>query len=508
MLENINELTSKTDRFFLSFLNWIFNLLFSDIHSLDDLVLWMQRKLIPFTLIAGVTVLTCIILFRVIRARKASGNKRKPKMKSLKKTRKIEKAKGIFLGKVRRHYIYSPVEMEEHCLLFGKTGIGKTSAFIIQTLRRWVSIGTAFVFDITGKIHKRVKDPNKIVYEPQNPGSNVRYNIFGPIDRLRTADEKKQALCQLAEMIIPVNDNASGNSAYYSRFGREILKTALVAFYFKGKDFIDICKMIRYNSYPDLYSMLADTGNTYARTAIASFTSVKDDFNAAAKQVVDMALDIYTSDPFLSRSIGRATKDTIGIEPCMLESHSIYISTNDSTHEYFKSFFNLICAQYMAYFSGRDVKRFKTHPILFCLDELSSFGHLDILPALRKYRKHRIRIIAATQSLADLELNYGRAERTAIVDNFGLVVILGATDPDTQEYCAKLIGTETVMRKNVTVGSSNTTTEVETKDWVIEPNDLAYLGDDCILIYPEGCMRVKKVPYFISNPDEASEEDT
>ena len=46
-----------------------------------------------------------------------------------------------------------------------------------------------------------------------------------------------------------------------------------------------------------------------------------------------------------------------------------------------------------------------------------------------------------TQSLAQLDLIYGRESRQVIADNCSYKAILKATDADTQEYFSKLVGT-------------------------------------------------------------------
>lgn len=72
--------------------------------------------------------------------------------------------------------------------------------------------------------------------------------------------------------------------------------------------------------------------------------------------------------------------------------------------------------------------------ILFCLDEFASFGKLQITEALRKLRKRHIRIMVLTQSLADLDMIYGKDERKAMLGNFKFTVLLGCKDTETQEY--------------------------------------------------------------------------
>ena len=75
-----------------------------------------------------------------------------------------------------------------------------------------------------------------------------------------------------------------------------------------------------------------------------------------------------------------------------------------------------------------------------------------------------------TQSFADIDLIYRKAERTAMMCNFKFKVILDASDTDTQEYYTKLIGQEIVLRHSTSRGGGKiTTTNSESKDWIIDP---------------------------------------
>ena len=69
-----------------------------------------------------------------------------------------------------------------------------------------------------------------------------------------------------------------------------------------------------------------------------------------------------------------------------------------------------------------------------------------------------------TQSLADIDLIYGRDERMAMLNNFAYKIVLGCSDSDTQEYFSRLIGEKEVYRKAVSKnGKQVTNTRTEAK---------------------------------------------
>ncbi|WP_462133761.1 DDE-type integrase/transposase/recombinase [Peptostreptococcus stomatis] len=81
----------------------------------------------------------------------------------------------MIFGKKFNRYYYSDTYSEGHISVFGGSGLGKTSAVLITTLRNWH--GTSFVIDISGDIYKNVSMENTIVYNPEDINSTP-YNIF------------------------------------------------------------------------------------------------------------------------------------------------------------------------------------------------------------------------------------------------------------------------------------------------------------------------------------------
>ena len=168
---------------------------------------------------------------------------------------------------------------------------------------------------------------------------------------------------------------------------------------------------------------------------------------------------------------------------------------DDSKLKLYEPLLHIITAQSLEYFSTRPLTR--PGMILFCLDEFASLGKMEITDALRKLRKRHVRIMLLTQSMADLDLIYGRDERMAMMNNFRFKVVLGADDTDTQEYFAKLIGYEDTKKHSVSSNARQTTeTETDSKEWAVEPSELARLRDDLILLHPDGYTRLKKNFYY------------
>ena len=122
---------------------------------------------------------------------------------------------------------------------------------------------------------------------------------------------------------------------------------------------------------------------------------------------------------------------------------------------------------------------------------------MEITDALRKLRKKHVRIMMLTQSMADIDLIYGRDERMAMMNNYKFKVVLGADDTDTQEYFSKLIGYKKTKKQSISQNAKATTrTESEDKEWAIEPAELARLHPNLVLLHPDGYLKLKKNYYY------------
>lgn len=440
----------------------------------------LTPKLIIFSL--------CLVLFALIVEAKRKLDKRK---NQLKKTFK-SKAHGAVFGKQGLKVIYSPTNQEGHIAVFGGSGLGKTSALLIPTLRSWT--GTSFTIDISGDICKNVDMPNKMIYEPANPDS-LPYNIFGPIDRLKSEDDKNEALEELAFLMMPDDEKMADTAKFFNTEGRKILTAALIAFYHAGMDFIPICEKIVASSWKDLFNAIDSTKYDKAIQYINSFEGANEQNNAGCKQSADSVLKLFATNERVKRTIRRPYSQEVAFTPSKLEKYNVFVVVDDSKLKLYAPLLHIITAQSLEYFSNRSNDSKTT--ILFCLDEFASLGRMEITDALRKLRKKHVRIMMLTQSMADIDLIYGHDERMAMMNNYRFKVVLGADDTDTQEYFAKLIGYQDTTKHSTSSNANQTThTESEVKEWVIEPADLARLGKNLVLLHPDGHMVLKKNFYY------------
>lgn len=402
---------------------------------------------------------------------------------------------GIVFGRTRRGRLaYSPSEQEGHVAVFGGTGSGKTSAILVPTLRHWS--GTCFVIDISGDIHGNVDAPDKLIYAPGDPQS-APYDVFGLIDSLDDEDAQNEALSQLAYLLIPDVPDASANAQYFQSGGRKILTAALIAYYHKGADFVDICRAILNHGYQSLFAEIDRTGNQSAIMYISGFEGNSPQNIAGCKDNCDDAIRLFGVNQRIGNSIRRSALGEVAFTPQSIEIHNIFVVLPDAKLSVYSPLLRIITAQILTYLADRPAEH--KQPVLLCLDEFASLGKLHITAALRKLRKKHVRIMLLTQSIADIEEVYGRDRHKVMLDNCSYIAILGVTEPGTAEFFAKMIGREQKLKESVTsseIGSVISRTRSTEKDYIIAPADLAHLGNHLLLLHPGGFIRLQKAFYF------------
>lgn len=430
----------------------------------------------------GATAVMLLVLLLIVYLRGQVNHFPNPFAKKNLVYRHPAQAKGVLFGKKFGLLAYSPEQDEGHILVLGPSGTGKTSALLIPTLRSWQ--GTALVVDISGDISANVNTPNKIVFDPTSK-SCIPYDVFASINVVTDDTERQERLEQLAYLLLPDKANDSEAGIFFCKNGRKMITAALICYYGMGWGFVEICEFFLGHDWRSLLNDIAKQQNPIANMFISSFAGASEQNTAGCKQAADDALKLFATNEKIKNALRKSASYEQSISPATLETSSIYIYIPDEKLKIYGDLLRIITAQSMEYFSSRPPEN--KQAILFCLDEFASFGKLQIVESLRKLRKRRIRILVLTQSLADLDMIYGKDERIAMLGNFKFTVILGCKDTETQEYFSKMIG-----EKHSLLAPDPS----QKPQPIIKPADLAHLEQDLFVICDDGAIRLRKNFYF------------
>ena len=430
----------------------------------------------------GATAVMLLVLVLIVYLRGQVNHFPNPFAKKNLVYRHPAQAKGVLFGKKFGLLAYSPEQDEGHILVLGPSGTGKTSALLIPTLRSWQ--GTALVVDISGDISANVNTPNKIVFDPTSENC-IPYDVFASINEVTDDTERQERLEQLAYLLLPDKANDSEASIFFTKNGRKMITAALICYYGMDWGFVEICEFFLGHDWRSLLNDIAKQQNPIANMFISSFAGASEQNTAGCKQAADDALKLFATNDKIKNALRKVPSYEKAISPATLETSSVYIYIPDEKLKIYGDLLRIITAQSMEYFSSRPMENKQT--ILFCLDEFASFGKLQIVESLRKLRKRRIRILVLTQSLADLDMIYGKDERIAMLGNFKFTVILGCKDTETQEYFSKMIG----EKRSLLATDPN-----QKRQPIIKPADLAHLEQDLFVICDDGAIRLRKNFYF------------
>lgn len=458
---------------------------------INDVEILASGEKTSFTPILGAIIIVLIIA--LIWHKIQHGNLFK---KRVTKVASKDKAQGIIYGKQGFRYAYSPPEEESHTAVFGGTGSGKSSALLIPTLNSWGNTNnTFFAIDISGDLHRNVNCKNKLVFEPLNQQS-IPYNIFDMVDHAESTDKKCQILENLSYLILPDIPTENSTSQYFTNGARDMLCGALVAYYFKGFDYVDICNKIVSQTWRDLLNDIASFENEKANNYIRQFQGNNDSNNAGCKQSLDRAVKLFVTDSTLSCTFRRPNENELFLAPRMLEKFNTFLVIPDEVLDMYSVCMRIVTAQCLNYFSARSLSARTT--ILFALDEYSSLGNINIVDALAKYRKRKVRIMILTQSLADIDRIYGTITRNVMMNNFNVKIVLNCSDEESQQWFSRIIGMETKIKNSVSKSGDNVTrTESENREFSVQPEYFGKLRKTLILVHDGyGYIELKKNYYF------------
>ena len=410
------------------------------------------------------------------------------------------KVSGIIFGRKKDKVLYSPTSKEPHIFVCAGTGKGKTSGVLIPTLRSWN--GSSLTIDISGDISKNCPNmPCKLIYEPENP-QTIPYDVFAMIDKMDGENAQNEALCQLAILLMPEPPNVQDAGKFFLQNGRKILMATLIAFYHSGLDFTEICRKILSTSWQELFAEIEDTGNEDSLMYISGFEGANETNTGGCYQTVCDSINLFATNVNVRNSVRRPRENEDCLEPSKIEESNIFVIVQDEKLKLYSPLMNILVSQFMQYISSRNVKGKERDDstILLSLDEFASL-RLDaemVSEAAQKYRKRFCRIIILTQNLADLIVLYGQDRTRSIVGNFDDKVLLGGIgDLESLEYFSKMIGYKETTKRSVSRSQNGMSrTESEDKEYIIEPAELDRLGDDMILISPEGHFQLQKNFYY------------
>lgn len=409
---------------------------------------------------------------------------------------------GFIFGKLGNSYVTKAETEDGHIAVLGGAGSGKSSCIAIPSLVSWQS--TIFAIDIKGELTEKTAD-NRIrqghTVKVMNPLDSDSYG-FNPFFILQDSRNLIQDVKEIVQAIVPVQ--IGEKDPFWTESSQNILSAALLFGYENHLSFTDSIELLQTTTLPTFFELLEEKGSSKANMFITQLKGLKEETLSSIGQTLSNRIMVFVSDSDIIDTLNR----DIEISPTDLDfGMDIFIQIPEDKIEQWQSFLTLIVNSFLKSFERRNETELKENPnpILFLLDEFPRLGKVQtITNGLATLRSKQITIALFMQSMAQLDLIYGKETRQVIFDNCQYKAILRATDQETQEYLSKLVGTYEQVKKSQSTnfgaliqerkGSGISKTTEERRK--IKSEDFGSLKD-VVLLTPNGFTRVKKTPYYL-----------
>ncbi len=408
---------------------------------------------------------------------------------------KFNELSGFVFGKLKGHFVTKKEDEDGHILVIGGAGSGKTSCVAIPTLYSWKE--RVFAIDIKGELYEKtskIRGVNNIkVFNPTDP------NAYGydPYYVLKHTDDISADARALALSICPLS--AEVKDPFWIKSAQNMLTGLIIYFFNLEMNFSETMELIKSKPIVELIANVMDSDDMKAKMELSQFSGADEKTISGIFTELSNHITVFATNNDLVKALNGEGKT---ITPQDLENgYDIYCCIPEHKLDQWKDLFSMMVNQFLKSFEKR--KEGNQQPILFMIDEFARLGKIDsITNGLATLRGKKVQIALFVQSKSQLNAIYGKDTAEVIADNCNYKAILKASEPNTQEWCSKLVGTYDKLKLSSNVnadmigfgkgtGQSKTTEEKR----IIKPEEFAFM-QDIVCIFPTGYYRIEKAPYY------------
>lgn len=402
---------------------------------------------------------------------------------------------GVVFGKQGGKYATMPETTDGHVLIVGGAGSGKTAAVAIPTFMSWKE--RVFAIDIKGELYEKTKKARgEAQIKVFNPTDKTAYG-YDPFFLMKNADDVASAARQLAMSIVPLP--ADTKDPFWIKGAQNMLTGFLIYLQGLGENFSSSMQIIKGTPTKELIAQIIEDTNSKAKMEVMQFSGMDDKTLSGVFAELSNHITIFATSDDLQRAL---SGEGDCITPADLEGgYDIYCCIPEHKLDEWKDLLGMMCNQFLKSFERRG-ENHKT-PILFLIDEFPRLGKIEAISnGLATLRSKKIHIALIVQSKSQLSAIYGKDFAEVIADNCSYKAILKASEPNTQEWCSKLVGT--YDKKKISsnynadimgVGKGQGTSSSTEEKRIIKPEEFAYLND-VVCVFSNGYKRLQKANYY------------
>jgi len=429
-------------------------------------------------------------------------------------------------------YVGKPQNLDGHVLVIGIPGSGKTTGIVLPTLVRWKDHIVAI--DPKGDLSRECKRKG-LPFRLFNPYLKNSCT-YDPFSLLRSDGDDKLAHNAKALALDLITISPKSKDPVWTKAAQNFLAGVIAYHVYQGSTFSDTMRDLQGSTVKELVTKINGSEWEAARIFINKLTDLDDKTLAGTgMDLIDLA--ILAADPHIRSALGGERKinvrdladlalsgedSHIGSDLCNEENNIIdwnYLNTAttpiitilqipEADLEVIQPLIKLLLNQLIHTLMGRDDKFTtdgeKLPQVLIMLDEFPCLGKIESIEAgLRTLRNRGVTFCIIVQSLPQLDKIYGVEDRRIIFDNCPYKVIFKVTEPESMEYCSRLIGSLRVAKPSFSTTYKSSTDEAtnyslqinEDREPIIFPQEFA-THKDIVLMTPEGYCRIDIAPYF------------
>lgn len=405
---------------------------------------------------------------------------------------------GIVFGKDKGKYFIKDENVQGATMIIGGSRSGKSRGVAMQTLRTWM--GGLFVIDLKGELFETTSNNrNKDYVKRFNPCDSTACG-YDPFFPLKTARNIMQEIKNIALAIIPPTND--GNQKFWVESAQDFLSGAILFYYSFGLNFSETMIELKKKPAKNTIALIMESDNDKAKAKVSQFDGMDDKTLGGIFAEVSRNIDIFATDDDLIHAL---SGNGNCITPQDIEDgYDIYCCIEEHLIDQWRPLLTMMCNQFFKFFEQRALNNKK--PILFLLDEFPRLGKIEsIMGGISTLAGRNIHLVLIVQSKSQLNAIYGKDNANILTDNCNYKAILKATEPETQKWCADLVGKydkeKTSSNYNADMlgmGKGTGTGKTTEQRYIIEPTDFGYLTENgkdgrLVVITPSGYKILKKI---------------
>lgn len=419
---------------------------------------------------------------------------------------------GLYLGLEteygKGYYVGKRSEQDGNALITGINGSGKSYICAKSMIETWRDPFVALDFKGELSCHymslkrRGRAEREYIIFDPTYGGAH--YDPFALLHQDKIHFE--QNVREIAYALIPMLP--SNPNEYWIKMAQNLLSGIIVYCFSIDLDFIET--MLIAVNYPVsvLCKKIMESNFKMAKAYISEITGLKKEHQAMIGTDMKQHLMVFATDPCIQNALSNSeNEESFSWEDIIATDNSpnVFLRLDQDRLEQWADMLRLILTQLIRTSERRPDKQTpqgrNTKPLLILLDEFPLLGKIDVITnALTTLRSKKITFCLMIQSIAQLDAVYGHDIRKIIVDNCQYKVILNITEPDSQEYFSRLIGSVPIARQGMSQSydsySHHTTYGRQIQEFrepLILPHEFA-TNRDMWLHTPFGFLSTVKLP--------------